>query len=545
MKIFFCEGCGKRLTDADLERGTAVDKQVAGIFCSECAANLAAPPAQPAPTRRPSGTIALAQPQSKSARITQPRIQPSSARRPSGAFHAQPPRNTAAQPAVYAGIAGGVIILLGLLVFATRGKEPESRAVRAAEPAPSSRTTTAVDRPAPKPVPRETKPAKSAPDAPPRDSESEAQRDFDAATAFKGLTQDDKAGRIAALEGFLKRHGDSIQAARARTMLEQFKNPAPAASAKPEPAAAQVVLPDGEVVNDAQTAFAKGIEWEKKDPNKAVLYYSRAIELSPRIAEFYNNRGNCLWKLYNPEPALADANKAIELNASLWQPHLHRAIALIALGREQEAGASIEKALAANNRNPDLERFIKVTGTNVGLVARGRKLEDQTLASAADMQARAHARLVAKRYAEAETDAEAALKIEPALGSAGLYALLFHGANERRDTKTRYAVAKRWQSANPASPDALNALAWELLTQPDLTLQDHKQGLELVRKAAELTQNRNPMILDTLAVALFKNGQVREARELLQKVLQALPAGAPPEQRKQFEQHLREMETVQ
>lgn len=540
MKIFFCEGCGKRLTDADLERGTAVDKQVEGIFCSECAANPAPPPVH-APARRPSGTVVVGQAQTKSARITQSRIQASSGRRPSGVFHAQPPRNATSPAAVYAGVAGGIVILLVVLVFATRGKEPEPRTVRAAEPAPGSRTTAAMERPAPKPAPREAKPAKPAPETPPRDGESEAQRDFDAAAAPKGLAQDDKAGRIAALEGFLKRHGDSIQAARARSMLEQLKHPA----SKPEPAASQVTLPDGEVINDAQTAFAKGVEWEKKDQDKAVLYYSRAIELNPRIAEFYNNRGNCLWKLYNPEPALADANKAIELNTSLWQPHLHRAIALIALGREQEAGSSIEKALAANNRNPDLERFIKITGTSVGLVARGRKLEDQTLASAADLQARAHARVVAKRHAEAEADAEAALKLDPAHGASTLYALLLHCANERRDTQTRYAVAKRWQAAQPTSPDAHHALAREMLTQPDLTLQDHKQGLELARKAAEMTQNRNPVILDLLAIALFKNGQVREARELLQKVLQALPPAAPPEQRKQFEQHLKEMEAVQ
>jgi len=41
MKIFFCEGCGKKLTDKDLTKGTAKDKQKAGLYCMSCAAGVA------------------------------------------------------------------------------------------------------------------------------------------------------------------------------------------------------------------------------------------------------------------------------------------------------------------------------------------------------------------------------------------------------------------------------------------------------------------------------------------------------------------------
>lgn len=37
MKLYFCETCGKRLTDTDLSKGAAFDKEVKGIYCAACA----------------------------------------------------------------------------------------------------------------------------------------------------------------------------------------------------------------------------------------------------------------------------------------------------------------------------------------------------------------------------------------------------------------------------------------------------------------------------------------------------------------------------
>jgi hypothetical protein len=40
MKLYFCDGCGKRLTDADLESGAARDKKLKGIYCQACSAKV-------------------------------------------------------------------------------------------------------------------------------------------------------------------------------------------------------------------------------------------------------------------------------------------------------------------------------------------------------------------------------------------------------------------------------------------------------------------------------------------------------------------------
>src|SRR5438128_2411626 len=36
MKFYYCETCGKRVTDEELASGRARDKQVKGIFCQDC-----------------------------------------------------------------------------------------------------------------------------------------------------------------------------------------------------------------------------------------------------------------------------------------------------------------------------------------------------------------------------------------------------------------------------------------------------------------------------------------------------------------------------
>lgn len=37
MKFYFCEGCGRRITDAEIASGEGRDKKLKGVFCKECA----------------------------------------------------------------------------------------------------------------------------------------------------------------------------------------------------------------------------------------------------------------------------------------------------------------------------------------------------------------------------------------------------------------------------------------------------------------------------------------------------------------------------
>ncbi|MBM4109494.1 MAG: redoxin domain-containing protein [Phycisphaerae bacterium] len=57
----------------------------------------------------------------------------------------------------------------------------------------------------------------------------------------------------------------------------------------------------------------------------------------------------------------------------------------------------------------------------------------------------------------------------------------------------------------------LNSIAWSILDDQGLENRDFDLALKLSQRAGELTRNEDGMILDTVALALFRKGQVAEA----------------------------------
>jgi tetratricopeptide (TPR) repeat protein len=64
---------------------------------------------------------------------------------------------------------------------------------------------------------------------------------------------------------------------------------------------------------------------------------------------------------------------------------------------------------------------------------------------------------------------------------------------------------------HPDSVDALNDLAWLLATCPDTKLRDSAKALKLANHAAQLTDRKDPGVLETLAAAYAEGGQFTEA----------------------------------
>lgn len=65
----------------------------------------------------------------------------------------------------------------------------------------------------------------------------------------------------------------------------------------------------------------------------------------------------------------------------------------------------------------------------------------------------------------------------------------------------------------------LNQFAWDLLTAPGLEHRDFALALTAARRANELRHGEEAYILDTYALALFENGQLREAVETQRKAI--------------------------
>ena len=70
-----------------------------------------------------------------------------------------------------------------------------------------------------------------------------------------------------------------------------------------------------------------------------------------------------------------------------------------------------------------------------------------------------------------------------------------------------------------APADGLNAFAWNIMTSVQEGNRDLDAALKAAQKANRLTEGKDPSILDTLALALFENGNVEEAVKTQQKAV--------------------------
>lgn len=121
------------------------------------------------------------------------------------------------------------------------------------------------------------------------------------------------------------------------------------------------------------------------------------------------------------------------------------------------------------------------------------------------------------------------------------YLAEFYRAHDR-EADARGVVVEQLEAlraAAEASDEAApkNAFAWEALTCEPADLRDPAAALELAQEAAELTEWRDPDILDTLALAHHLTGDHARAVEVMNRALDQIPADDAA-RREPFEQAL-------
>ncbi|MCP4535319.1 MAG: tetratricopeptide repeat protein, partial [Delftia sp.] len=109
--------------------------------------------------------------------------------------------------------------------------------------------------------------------------------------------------------------------------------------------------PPGDTDALASTYYALGyIHGQQGDPNRAIAYYTRAIEQNPLLASAYNNRGVAYINQggeNNLRRAISDLTQAIELVPALAVSHSNRGLAYFALGPayDEQSLADLRQAL--------------------------------------------------------------------------------------------------------------------------------------------------------------------------------------------------------
>jgi len=226
--------------------------------------------------------------------------------------------------------------------------------------------------------------------------------------------------------------------------------------------------------------------------DEAVLHLSKAVRISQSFFEARYNLGQSLLKQGKPSEAIACFNELIKHKQDSAQVYYHLAMALIMQKKYDDAIEYLDKSLTLDPQFSEAHREI---GTL--LLARGK-------------------------INEAIPHLNEALRM--GINKAKIYAYLGTAYNQLG----KYELAIRnWSRAaelKPDSADVLNNLAWLLATVEDSTIQDANKAIEFAQRACELTEYKEPAILDTLAVAYAAAGRFTDAVTTAEQAVSAAKA---------------------
>ena len=208
--------------------------------------------------------------------------------------------------------------------------------------------------------------------------------------------------------------------------------------------------------------------------DKSVAEFRETLEIKPDFVEARNDLGNALAAKGDLEQAVAQYRKALEIRPDFAHTHYDLANVLFDQGHLDQAIAHYQKALEAEP----------------GLVEAHFNLGNALLNSG--------------RFDEAVAQYKKVLELQPAYG--GAFNNLGTAYTQLGRVSEAMGAYRKALDLQPENTDALNNLAWALATCPQAALRDGAAALALAKKGVQLTGDKNPLLLRTLAAAYAETG---------------------------------------
>jgi superkiller protein 3 len=229
-------------------------------------------------------------------------------------------------------------------------------------------------------------------------------------------------------------------------------------------------------------------------PGEGLGYCRAAVAIRPTSAYAHSVLGVALFNKGDTEAAIGAYQQALALDPKCTWVRGALAGALRRKGDLNGAIACFKKGVELDPKNPKAR-------WDLVLELRSQGKRDEAMAC----------------FKEWEAEAHEAIRLKP--DDAVPHHYLGHalyGLGRDKEAEAEYREASRLK---PDSPAPHNSLAWFLATCPDLKLRDPGQALIHARKAVELAPG-NFNYLNTLGVALYRNGDWQAAIEALMKCTQ-------------------------
>ena len=313
------------------------------------------------------------------------------------------------------------------------------------------------------------------------------------------------------------------------TALSAFlkKQPWLTAQSKPRPVSA----PDNKASQTVISCYSKMLEMDPGNvqthhslgnllvgagrSEEALVHFKKAVELRPDVAEYRNNLGVLLLADGQVSEAVGHFRKALESDPLYAETHYNLGMALAKGGQVGDAIAEYRKALELQPEHPkahyDLALALSATGQTGEAIAHYQKALEVKPDSIEAMN-----NLSAIFFREGRLDEsihwlQKALETKPDYQSARRNLALVEA--ERDKMIKTLAVRREEIRTKPEDASLLNDTAWMLATNPNASVRNGTEAVELARRAVQLTDSKEPMMLGTLAAAYAEASRFPEAVE--------------------------------
>ena len=252
---------------------------------------------------------------------------------------------------------------------------------------------------------------------------------------------------------------------------------------------------------------------QKGKESQAIIHYQKALESKPDFAGAHNNLGYCLLLMGRVDEAIVHYQKAVDLGPRSPVYHSGLGNAFFRKGLVDEAMVQYRESLALQPESADVhERF------GDALFRKGRLDEaiiqyQKALEIKPDL-AEAHNNLgycflQLGRVDEAIVQYQKAIELQPRFAQA--YNNLGNAFRRKRLGAEAMACYQKVVEIQPQFIPAQINLASMLATWPEPSIRNGDKAVALAEQANQVSQNKDPLILRTLAAAYAETGRFPEA----------------------------------
>ena len=254
---------------------------------------------------------------------------------------------------------------------------------------------------------------------------------------------------------------------------------------------------------------------------EAEAHYQAALRLRPYFVEAWYNLGGLKQTQGDAEAAARDYTTALQFRPDHTGAHLNLGQVLALQHKWDEAIAHLRTGLRAAPQNAEARFYLGAALASTGKYAEAevefteacRLRPEYGLARERLGEALFHQ----GKLPEAVSQLKQALQAGPGSAMNHYYlALALHAQGQFDEALPHYREAAR---LDPNKPLYLNDLAWILATHPRAELRDGAQAVRLAEAACRLTEQRQPLLLGTLAAAYAETGRFADAVKAAEKAI--------------------------